>query len=538
MNLSDIIKDLDCSNEERIKYIFNSFQRHFPNVRYDERSSIVGIGEPEKYLLCYFRRTEDNNILVKFKSNEYPVSLMENLSDIDAYIQATVVMFKENNFPKKQKKEKSENKDKLVSTIEIDKIEETEYLSLVTSAVAKSGEILFKDVASNRLANALNNAGIRRVSDLSRWTFIAVQSIKNFGTICYNELKDLLIVLGDGVIPEKKISTDYKFLFYKATKSKVRKYFDKQETKIYLMSINYDENHFDKGTIGRALCLRYKAKDNITPVFSESVEQLKKLYLEHKEKISSVVVNLQELLVQLIDEIVINERNKDIVLSLLVQNKKKYTFEALGNRYEITRERVRQIFKKELTRLTYGFNLNSEEGVIRYNRKNDFLNQLSTCSVDAVILYLMIEKMDCLEKAFRRVILYKILCPETMDNNLDIVYDSLSKKKTTRTEKPSSKTVKHNGFDLMIGDDGEILTDIELLDKLKKARLEIANRLGVPAFWIYHNKHLVSLATFKPVSKEMYSGLSGFTERTWNDYGSIMVDVIKEHLQIVRNENK
>ena len=90
----------------------------------------------------------------------------------------------------------------------------------------------------------------------------------------------------------------------------------------------------------------------------------------------------------------------------------------------------------------------------------------------------------------------------------------------------------------MIGDDGEILTDIELLDKLKKARLEIANRLGVPAFWIYHNKHLVSLATFKPVSKEMYSGLSGFTERTWNDYGSIIVDVIKEHLQIVRNENK
>ena len=103
MNLSDITKDLDYSNEERIKYIFNSFQRHFQNVRYDERSSIVGIGEPEKYLLCYFRRTEDNNILVKFKSNEYTVSLMENLSDIDAYIQATVVMFKENNFPKKQK---------------------------------------------------------------------------------------------------------------------------------------------------------------------------------------------------------------------------------------------------------------------------------------------------------------------------------------------------------------------------------------------------------------------------------------------------
>ena len=530
MNLSDITKDLDYSNEERIKYIFNSFQRHFQNVRYDERSSIVGIGEPEKYLLCYFRRTEDNNILVKFKSNEYTVSLMENLSDIDAYIQATVIMFKENNFPKKQKKEKPESKDELVSAVEIDKIEETEYLSLVTSAVSKSGEILFKDVASNRLANALNNAGIRKVSDLLRWTFIAVQSIKNFGTICYNELKDLLTVLGDGVIPEKKISTDYKFLFYKATKSKVRKYFDKQETKIYLMSINYDENHFEKGTIGRALCLRYKMQDGVTLKFSENSEELKALYLDNKENFSPIVEKVQNILEQFINEVVLNERNKDIVLSLLGQDKKKYTLETLGNKYQITRERVRQIFKKELTRITYGFNLNSEEGVIRYNQRNEFLNNFSSCSIDAFILHLMVEKNDCLEKAFRRVFLYKIDCPEKMNDNIDSVYDSLSKRKTSKSKNSTSKTVKYNGFELMIGDDGDILTDIDLLDKLKKARLEIANRLGVPAFWVYHNKHLVLLATFKPLSKEMYSALSGFTDKTWNDYGSIMVEIIKEHL--------
>ena len=83
----------------------------------------------------------------------------------------------------------------------------------------------------------------------------------------------------------------------------------------------------------------------------------------------------------------------------------------------------------------------------------------------------------------------------------------------------------------MLGDDGDVLTDIELLDKLKSARTEIANKLGVPAFWVYHNKHLVILATFKPVSKEMYSSLSGFTEKTWSEYGSVMVNIIKEHLE-------
>ena len=57
------------------------------------------------------------------------------------------------------------------------------------------------------------------------------------------------------------------------------------------------------------------------------------------------------------------------------------------------------------------------------------------------------------------------------------------------------------------------------------------NKLGVPAFWVYHNKHLVILATFKPVSKEMYSSLSGFTEKTWSEYGSVMVNIIKEHLE-------
>lgn len=532
MKLEDITKDLDKFIEERIDYIFKSFQKVFPDVRYDERATIVGIGEPNKYLLCYFRKTEDNNILVKFKANEAPVVLMESIDNINSYIQSTIIMFQENNFPKKQKKElpKEENDNTVYNETE----EEKKFLSLVEKVCSTKGDYLIETLASYRLKNALAFAGIRKISDLSRWSYKALLSIKNFGKVSYKELIKILTLLDDDYIPEEKPKKDYKFLFCKATKNKVRKYIDNPDAKKYLMSINYDKNHFEKGTIGRALCLRNKIEDVVVPKFSEGLNELNDTYTEYKDSFLELVDKTKELLYQFINEIVLNERNKDIVLLLLGQDGKKYPLEVIGNKYEITRERVRQVFKKELTRLSYGFNLNTEEGILRYSLRNKFLLNFMNCSVDAFLLFLKIEKLKYLEKAFRRVILAKIELPSNMDEQIDLSFDNIIKNKksnkSTNTTSPS-KTIKYNGFELMLGDDGDVLTDIELLDKLKSARLEIANKLGVPAFWVYHNKHLVILATFKPVSKEMYSSLSGFTEKTWSEYGSVMVNIIKEHLE-------
>ena len=49
-------------------------------------------------------------------------------------------------------------------------------------------------------------------------------------------------------------------------------------------------------------------------------------------------------------------------------------------------------------------------------------------------------------------------------------------------------------------------------------------------YMIYHNKQLVLLATYKPKSKKKYISLSNFTEKTWDDYGTIMVEITKNHL--------
>jgi hypothetical protein len=98
MNLSDIIDNREPVIKERIDYIFDSFQKDFPNIRYDERTSIVGIGEPKNHLLCYFRKNADGVILVKFKAAESAISLLTEISEITNYIQKTVDIFHTNDF--------------------------------------------------------------------------------------------------------------------------------------------------------------------------------------------------------------------------------------------------------------------------------------------------------------------------------------------------------------------------------------------------------------------------------------------------------
>ena len=75
MKLTDIINNCENVVKDRMDYIFASFQKEFNDICYDERSSIVGIGEQGKRLLCYFKKTNEGEILVKFKSNDKPVSI-------------------------------------------------------------------------------------------------------------------------------------------------------------------------------------------------------------------------------------------------------------------------------------------------------------------------------------------------------------------------------------------------------------------------------------------------------------------------------
>lgn len=532
MKLTDITNDCDNLIKERIEYIFVTFQKEFSNICYDERSSIVGIGEPNKHLLCYFKKTVEGEILVKFKASDKPISLIENIENINIYINETIEMFKTNNFLTEGKRSKENNAYKREREVVF---EYKEIDELIEEIVLTKGEVIIRDIASKRLTNALYNVGIKTISDLKGWTCSKLMRVKNLGEVCLEELYYVFTTLKQERLPEITDDRDIKYLYRKATRGMIKKFAQKENINKYLSLIKFDENQFDNGTIGHVLCLREKVQSEINLYFCEDSNKLHESYLDNIGQYGSLLESTKILLSNIINQIVQNERNKDIVLSLLSIDGKKYTMEELGKRYDITRERVRQIFKKELARLSYGFNLYSEEGILRYILRQNYYNLFKSCPVDSFILYLHIENQNYVLKALFRVLLHGVSMPDDLKDRVKTVQSLLKEKKREATV-VKDDTIKYNGFQVILGDDGEILTDLELLSKLKEERLNMAIKLGVPAYWIYHNKHLVLLATFKPLNKKMYSSLRGFTEKTWNDYGSVMVEIIKEHIDSTANE--
>ena len=65
----------------------------------------------------------------------------------------------------------------------------------------------------------------------------------------------------------------------------------------------------------------------------------------------------------------------------------------------------------------------------------------------------------------------------------------------------------HEGFQVIADDDGQILTDMELLAHLRNVRSQIMKTENKPAYTIIGNKGLVSLATYRPENREEFIAL-------------------------------
>ena len=70
---------------------------------------------------------------------------------------------------------------------------------------------------------------------------------------------------------------------------------------------------------------------------------------------------------------------------------------------------------------------------------------------------------------------------------------------------------------------------MELLQYLRNVRTEIMKRENRPAYTIIGNKGLVSLATYRPTSKEEFMQLHGLGETSYNTYGQVFINAIKEY---------
>ena len=114
-----------------------------------------------------------------------------------------------------------------------------------------------------------------------------------------------------------------------------------------------------------------------------------------------------------------------------------------------------------------------------------------------------------------------------------IILSKATPKQTERREakihkiKYSEKFIEQDGFQVVADDEGNILTDMELLLHLRSIRAQIMKEEKRAAYTIIGNKGLVSLATFRPTSKEEFVSLYGLGETTYKSYGARFIQAIK-----------
>jgi len=90
-------------------------------------------------------------------------------------------------------------------------------------------------------------------------------------------------------------------------------------------------------------------------------------------------------------------------------------------------------------------------------------------------------------------------------------------------------TIRENGFDLVVSSNGTILTDKDLLNKLKKERIRLAKEQKVKAYMIFNNQQLVALATYKPIDELSFISIYGLGKKKFELYGDLFLSIIAEH---------
>ena len=71
--------------------------------------------------------------------------------------------------------------------------------------------------------------------------------------------------------------------------------------------------------------------------------------------------------------------------------------------------------------------------------------------------------------------------------------------------------------------------DSGLLERLKKLRVSLANRFGVPTYSVFHERTLQELAAYCPTNFNELSQIYGLGEVKINRYGQDIIDEIKKY---------
>ena len=551
MTVTDLVNGNNLV-KEKTDYVLNSFEKEFPGVYLKNGKRHVKICESNGYYLCYFFVDRENNVRARFKSHRHSVSIFSDTQTIDFYIKNTINYFSNNNYAKRKTGLNSiANYLKLLDIT----IKEDDFNALIEKSVIKNGETIIGQIVSVKTANALYKEKIIKIADLKGWNYERLKKVEDFTSDVLTEIYYVLYSLMSSEMPKDLINKEINFLNTKAPLWQIKNFIKKDYIISYLQSINFDETQFNFDTIGRILCLNIKArKEEISVSFTKNANSLKEEYQKNQGQFSSLLTATKTLLYKIVEETSLTPIKKNATLLMLDIEGNKPTYEMVADRYGYTRQWASLIFNKALKNMGYTISLYDEKGISLYLLKKEYIKLFSSIPLDAFMLYLKVEKQDFILKALTEVVLKGFEIPkdlkEKFNTALELIKEEqkvLNKEKEIKLLKEQSLTIedekeinkdkpkekkpyKKSEFEYIVDDDGVVITDLVLLEKLRKARLDLSYRFNYPPYMVYSNKQLVVLATFKPTTKTEYASLRYLTEKTWDNKGCVMAKIIKEHI--------
>ena len=96
------------------------------------------------------------------------------------------------------------------------------------------------------------------------------------------------------------------------------------------------------------------------------------------------------------------------------------------------------------------------------------------------------------------------------------------------TIKRKKITINKQEFEVLVDENDNVVTDIELLKMLCKTRYVLQQRYKKPFDRIENNMNLVNLATYKPLSRNEYLEMKQMTERKYDFSGKYFIETIKK----------
>ena len=158
--------------------------------------------------------------------------------------------------------------------------------------------------------------------------------------------------------------------------------------------------------------------------------------------------------------------------------------------------------------------------------KYDGANDILIKNVDNCDIKFLNERLEETQNAERKAIKGKMIVPEAIPNKAPDYFTIKERKEETKPQ--YTKSV--DGYDLILDEFGNVVTDKDLLYRLKEERSRIAKENKIRAYMILNNQQLVVIATYKPVNKEDFISLYSLGEKKYELYGDQMIKIVKEFI--------